>query len=133
MFSRRDALRSAAAAATALLHRPASLFAAASQPSTPVSFKVPRGACDCHTHIFEPRSFPFVPERSYTPEPASIQEMRAMHRALHVDRVVLVQPSVYGTDNACLLDAIRRLGRRARGVAGLDLRTCATRQHHPLA
>lgn len=86
-----------------------------------VTFKVPAGACDCHTHIFgDAQRFPLLPERSYTPEGASVDEMRALHRALHVDRVVIVQPSIYGTDNACMLDAIKQLGSRARGVAVID-------------
>jgi len=42
-----------------------------------------------------------------------------------MDRVVVVQPSVYGTDNACTLDAIRQLGSRARGVAVIDNATPA--------
>jgi predicted TIM-barrel fold metal-dependent hydrolase len=86
-----------------------------------VSFAVPRGACDCHTHVFgNPQRFPFVPGRVYTPEPASVDEMRRLHRALHIDRVVIVQPSVYGTNNACTLDAIRQLGASARGIAVID-------------
>jgi len=91
------------------------------QPATPVNFDVPAGACDCHTHIFgDPSRFPFWSGRTYTPEPASVAEMRTLHRALHVDRVVIVQPSVYGTDNACTLDSIRQLAPRARGVAVID-------------
>ena len=93
----------------------------ASQPVTPVNFDVPPGACDCHTHIFgDPARFPFVPGRTYTPEPASVDEVRALHRALHTSRVVIVQPSVYGTDNACTLDAVSQLGSGARGVAVID-------------
>lgn len=59
----------------------------------------------------------------YTPEPASVDEIRALHRVLHTSRVVIVQPSVYGTDNACTLDAIRQLGPCARGVAVIDDKT----------
>jgi predicted TIM-barrel fold metal-dependent hydrolase len=121
MLSRREALLSTTAFLFELRRRGASPSAAASQPSTPVSFAMPRGACDCHTHVFgDPQRFPFVPGRVYTPEPASVDEMRALHRALRVSRVVIVQPSVYGTNNACTLDAIRRLGARARGVAVID-------------
>jgi predicted TIM-barrel fold metal-dependent hydrolase len=98
--------------------------AKASQPATPIAFDVPRGACDCHTHVFgDPRQFPFAPTRTYTPEPASVDELLALQRTLHLDRVVIVQPSVYGTDNRCTLDAIARLGRRARGVAVIDDKT----------
>ncbi len=84
-----------------------------------VSFKVPGGACDCHTHVFgDPARFPLSPARSYTPEQASTAELKALHRALHIDRVVVVQPSIYGTDNSCTLAAIKEYGAsRARGVA----------------
>jgi predicted TIM-barrel fold metal-dependent hydrolase len=98
-------------------------FAKASQPSTPVTFAVPVNACDCHTHVFDPRHFPYSPFRTYTPEPASPEEMAALHRALHVDRVVIVTPSVYGTDNSATLFGIRARGRSARGVAVIDERT----------
>jgi predicted TIM-barrel fold metal-dependent hydrolase len=122
MLSRRDVLIGAAVTGASALVRPViSVLASASQPATPVNFEVPAGACDCHTHVFgDPRRFPFAPSRIYTPEPASVEEIRALHRALHTDRVVIVQPSVYGTDNACTLDAIRQLGSSARGIAVID-------------
>ncbi len=98
-------------AATVLLQ---SDEARASQPA----FDVPAGACDCHTHVFgDPARFPFWSERTYTPPPASAADWEAVHRTLGIDRGVVVQPSVYGTDNRCMLDAITRLGNRARGVA----------------
>jgi len=125
MISRREVLVGAAAAGAAMVTgRAAAVLAKASQPVTPVNFDVPPGACDCHTHIFgDPARFPFAPTRGYTPEGASVEEVDAMHRALHVQRVVIVQPSVYGTDNACTLDAVRRLGPAARGVAVIDENT----------
>jgi len=123
MLSRRDVIRGAAAAGVAALLRE-TVWADAAQPSTPVRFEVPAGACDCHTHVFgDPRRFAFVAGRVYTPEPASVEEMRRLHRALHTSRVVIVQPSVYGADNACTLDAIRQLGANARGVAVIDDKT----------
>jgi predicted TIM-barrel fold metal-dependent hydrolase len=121
MPTRREALLGGIAYTFELLRRSARVSAAASQPSTRVSFAVPRGACDCHTHVFgDPQRFTFVPGRVYTPEPASVDEMRRLHGALHIDRVVIVQPSVYGTNNACTLDGIRQLGATARGVAVID-------------
>jgi predicted TIM-barrel fold metal-dependent hydrolase len=99
-------------------------FAAAAQPATPVSFKVPRGACDCHTHVFcDPHRFAFWSGRTYTPETATVNETRALHRALHVERIVLVNSLVYGTDNSCMVDALRQLGNRARGIALIDEHT----------
>jgi predicted TIM-barrel fold metal-dependent hydrolase len=124
MITRRSALVHLAAPAAALLARGSDAFAKASQPATPVNFTVPPGACDAHTHIFgDPAKFQFWPGRVYTPEPASTAEMRTMHRTLHMDRVVIVQPSVYGTDNSCTMDAIRQLGARARGIAVIDDQT----------
>lgn len=96
----------------------------APQAPTPVSFPVPDGACDCHVHVFgDPERYPFASTRGYTPEPASIAQLRASLDALQMDRVVIVQPSVYGTDNRCTVDAIRELGARARGVAVIDANT----------
>src|SRR5690349_3273169 len=125
MPNRRDFLITAAAAAAAAMFRPViNAFAAASQPTTPVNFKVPPGACDCHVHVFgDPQRFPFAPTRTYTPETATVDELKNVHRALHLERVVVIQASVYGTDNSCTLDAIKQLGPRARGVAVIDEKT----------
>jgi predicted TIM-barrel fold metal-dependent hydrolase len=91
---------------------------------TDPSFELPPGACDCHTHVFgDPRSFPFAARRTYTPPEASDTELSALLDALHVERVVIVQPSVYGTDNRCTIEGMRRLGNRARGVAVIDEHT----------
>ena len=88
---------------------------------------MPKDACDAHTHIFgDPARFPLTSSRVYTPELASIPKMRALHKALHTERVVIVNPSVYGTDNSCSLDAIKRLGPGARGVAVIDDKTSSS-------
>lgn len=80
------------------------------------------GACDCHTHVFlDEREYPFSPARHYTPPPAGIEALTAWHDALGIQRVVIVQPSVYGPDNRATLQALRELGpQRARGVAVID-------------
>lgn len=95
--------------------------------------KPPPGACDCHTHVFGlPERYPYAPARTYTPGPASTEELLALHTALGIERVVIVQPSVYGTDNRCTLDAVRTLGDRARAVAVVapDLDRAALRALH---
>jgi predicted TIM-barrel fold metal-dependent hydrolase len=100
------------------LSRAGSAFAEASQPSTAVNFPIPPGACDCHTHIHgDPASFPWFEGRVYTPELASPGEMTALHKALHMQRVVIVTPSVYGTDNSATLFGMKARGKDARGVA----------------
>jgi predicted TIM-barrel fold metal-dependent hydrolase len=127
MPSRRHILFTGGAAAAVALLRPMnSLFASASQPATPVSFAVPHGACDCHTHIFDPQRFPFAATRTYTPDPATVPELKEMHRKLHIDRTVIVQASVYGTDNAVTIDAVKQLGSASRGVAVIDEHTPKT-------
>ena len=99
-------------------------FAKAAQPATPVSFDVPAGACDCHTHIHgDPEKFPFFSGRVYTPEMALPDEMAALHKALHMQRVVIVTPSVYGTDNSATLYGMKARGADARGVAVIDDKT----------
>ncbi len=98
--------------------------ARASQPSTSVNFDVPAHACDCHTHIHgDPEKFPSFAGRVYTPEPASPEEMVALHKALHIERVVIVTPSVYGTDNSSTLFGMKARGATARGVAVIDDKT----------
>jgi predicted TIM-barrel fold metal-dependent hydrolase len=122
MLTRREVLTSAIAAGT-LLPRQAA-FAKASQPATPVNFAVPPNACDSHTHIWgDPAKFPLWPGRSYTPETALPEEMAALHRALHIDRVVIVTPAVYGTDNAATLYGMKARGKNARGIAVIDAKT----------
>ena len=122
MLNRRDLLLASIAAGVTVQNRPA--LAKASQPTTPVNFEVPAGACDCHTHIHgDPEKFPFFSGRVYTPEPASPEEMAALHKALHIERVVIVTPSVYGTDNSATLFGMKFRGNSARGVAVIDDKT----------
>ena len=122
MLTRRDVLIGAIAAGATMHLRTG--FAKASQPATPVNFDVPAGACDCHTHIHgDPEKFPFFPGRVYTPETALPEEMAALHRALRLQRVVIVTPSVYGTDNSATLWGMAARGADARGVAVIDDKT----------
>src|SRR6266705_5511150 len=122
MLTRRDVLIGAIAAGATMHIRTG--FAKASQPATPVNFDVPAGACDCHTHIHgDPEKFPFFAGRTYTPELASPEEMTALHKALHIDRVVIVTPSVYGPDNSATLFGMKARGATARGVAVIDDKT----------
>lgn len=98
----------------------------AAQPRTPIAFDVPESACDCLTHIFgDPSQYPMSPGRTYTPPPASVEEIQAMLRGIHFSRVVIVQPTIYGTDNTCTVDAVQRLGSGARGMAVVDEQTTA--------
>lgn len=109
------------------LLEPGRTFGSAAQPQTKVEFLVPRHACDAHTHIFgDPRRFPFWSGRTYTPEQAEVSETVKLHRDLHIERIVLVNSLVYGTDNSCMLAALKQLGPRSRGIALIDNNTTET-------
>ena len=84
-------------------------------PDSPV--KLP-GACDCHMHIYNPASWP---SPKLPPRKATVPDYLPIRDRLGLERVVVVQPTAYGKDNSCTLDAIQRLGSGARGVAVVDL------------
>jgi predicted TIM-barrel fold metal-dependent hydrolase len=119
MMTRRKFVAGAVAGGL-LVHAKAGL-AKASQPATALNFDVPAGACDCHTHIHgDPAKFPYFSGRVYTPEIAPPEEMAQLHKALRMQRVVIVTPSVYGTDNSATLHGMAARGGDARGVAVID-------------
>jgi D-galactarolactone isomerase len=79
----------------------------------------PPKACETHSHIYGPADrYPRFPGRKPPNWTASLGAYEAMLRRLGMERCVIVQPSLYSTDNRCTLDAIKQLGlSRARGVA----------------
>jgi 2-pyrone-4,6-dicarboxylate lactonase len=84
----------------------------------------PRGACDCHAHVVGPASeFRYAAERIYTPPDSTWADYRALLDLLGIERAVLVQPSVYGTDNTAMLSALAaaRTGLRAVAVVKEDI------------
>lgn len=74
------------------------------------------GACDCHVHVYED-AWPLAPTATFKPPHAPASAYREVQQALGLARVVVVQPTGYGFDNRCTLDAIAQLGAGARGVA----------------
>lgn len=88
----------------------------------PPGFELPPLACDCHMHIFGPATrYPYTPERSFTPPDAPSPAYRRVLETLGLERAVVVQASVYGSDNARTVAAIEELGlHRARGIAMVD-------------
>jgi 2-pyrone-4,6-dicarboxylate lactonase len=85
-------------------------------PSKP-KFVVPAGAVDAHCHVFGPGdTFPFAPERKYTPCDASWEQLFALRDFLGFDKNVVVQATCHGSDNSALLDVLERANNRARGV-----------------
>lgn len=82
--------------------------------------QVPQGATDCHVHVFGPsQRYSYSPQRGYTPPDSTVDDLLLMHQQLGIERVVLTQPSVYGTDNSAILDAMATMPERARAVVAL--------------
>jgi 2-pyrone-4,6-dicarboxylate lactonase len=85
---------------------------------------LPKGAVDTHVHVFEP-GYALSPARGYTPPDSTLSDLRHLHATLGIERVVFTQPSVYGIDNAAILNGMAALNAeqpdRARCVVALDL------------
>jgi 2-pyrone-4,6-dicarboxylate lactonase len=89
-------------------------------PRTP-KLRMPPRACDTHAHIMGPKAkYEYSPARIYTPPDCLLADYLHMLDMLGVERAVLVQPSVYGTDNTVMLEAMKTAGNRLRGVAVVE-------------
>ncbi len=100
--------------------RPATISGPDPNPCRP-RVQFPAGACDCHAHVFGPQDrFPFLPNATYIPPDASPQDYARMLSTIGCQRAVLVQPSVYGTDNSCLVAAMNSGVFNFRGVAVIE-------------
>lgn len=109
----------------------------APQAAKPVAraraFVVPEGSWDTHAHVIGPFSkYPLQKNRSYTP-PESLESHYVAHlAALNLQRGVIVQPSIYGTDNRLTIDVIRKSDGVLRGVVvlGPDVDEAAIAEMH---
>ena len=85
------------------------------------SFAMPRGACDAHMHVFGPAErFASVAHPHYTLPDGRLDHYQELMTVLGLDRFVIVQPSFYGTDNRCLIEALAAAGEAARGVVMIE-------------
>jgi predicted TIM-barrel fold metal-dependent hydrolase len=93
-------------------------------------------AWDSHMHIIDLMRYPLAANAVYAPPEHSLDEALRFESQLGISNIVLVQPSIYGNDNSCLLDALRKLGpTRARGVVVFDhtqIDVAALREWHSL-
>lgn len=89
---------------------------------TRANFEIPAGAIDSHAHIFgTPDTYAFSPARGYTPPEATLETYLQVHQALGgIERAVLTQPSVYGVDNTCMLDAVEQMGDKFKAIVAVD-------------
>jgi predicted TIM-barrel fold metal-dependent hydrolase len=117
-WSRRDVLKVVSAApVVAFGARPA--FAQTvkwSAGTAAPKLKAPANATDCHHHIYDAK-YPVDPKATLRPADALVDDYRALQKRIGTTRNVLVQPSTYGTDNRCHLDALAAFGPTARMVA----------------
>ena len=85
---------------------------------------LPRGSIDTHVHVFEP-GYPLSPGRGYNPPDSTLADLEHLHATMGIDRVVFTQPSIYGTDNSAILDAMSVLNaatpNRARAVVAITM------------
>jgi D-galactarolactone isomerase len=79
----------------------------------------PANTTDCHHHIYNSR-FPIDPKATLRPGDATVDDYRALMQRIGIVRHVIIQPSTYGTDNSCTLDALAAFGKEARAVAVVD-------------
>jgi predicted TIM-barrel fold metal-dependent hydrolase len=87
-------------------------------------FEMPLGACDCHVHVIGPYSqYPMVSDRVYTPPECGLEKLQSYLQQHKLSRVVLIQPSFYGTDNTYQLLVAQEMGDRARAVIVIDQAT----------
>ena len=86
------------------------------------AFKAPPLSCDSHFHVFGPAErYPYGTDIRYQPPLAPLEGYLALARHLGCERFVFVQPSAYGRDNACMLDAMREVGtEKCRGIVDID-------------
>jgi Predicted metal-dependent hydrolase of the TIM-barrel fold len=119
-LDRRDLLKTVTAAAAAGLigGRAGSADAQAvkwSSGTEAPKLKAPTNATDCHHHIYDAK-YPVDPKATLRPADALVEDYRALQKRIGTTRNVIVQPSTYGIDNRCTLEALVAMGPNARAV-----------------
>jgi len=83
--------------------------------------QLPQGSWDSHMHVIDPENYPLAADACYVPQKHLLEQALEREGRLGIHNLVLIQPSVYGFDNSCLLNTLRRLGpHRSRGVVTFD-------------
>lgn len=71
-------------------------------------------------HVTSPE-YPLAKSAAYKPSLHSLDHAMAFEKKIGIKNIVLVQPSIYGNDNSCLLDALKEIGpAHGRGVVAFD-------------
>ncbi|KAI5306928.1 hypothetical protein KEM56_006391 [Ascosphaera pollenicola] len=96
-------------------------MASSSKESLPLSQRIPRGAWDSHMHIVEPTRYPIAKVAKYVPNTFTLSQALEFESSHGIEKIVIVQPSFFGTDNSNLIDVLKELGpERGRGVVWID-------------
>jgi 2-pyrone-4,6-dicarboxylate lactonase len=78
-------------------------------------------SCDSHFHVFGPGDrYSYSSDLRYKPPVAPLEDYLRLAHHLGIERMVFVQPSAYGRDNTCMLDAMRQMGAVCRGIVDID-------------
>jgi len=111
-------------------------------PGPRPALKMPLGATDCHAHVFGPQArYPLQRDTHFVPHETPWPSYAAMLRSIGCQRAVLVQPSVYGTDNAAiehtlqsaqLMPEVQEMELRAVAVVAPDVNDAELRRLHAL-
>ncbi|KAF2757785.1 amidohydrolase 2 [Pseudovirgaria hyperparasitica] len=89
--------------------------------SSTLASRIPRETWDSHMHIVDPYNYPLSATAAYKPHAHLLPDALSFESSLNIHNIVIVQPSIYGTDNSCTLDALRAIGpARGRAVVQLD-------------
>ncbi|KAF4461831.1 TIM barrel metal-dependent hydrolase [Fusarium albosuccineum] len=90
-------------------------------PPRTLAERIPPGAWDSHMHVIDVENYALDPAATYRPNSYSLDQALTFEESVGIRNIVLVQPSIYGLDNACLIDTLRALGpERGRGVVAFD-------------
>src|SRR5438034_6839853 len=89
--------------------------------NTPIARQIPPKSWDSHMHIVDPLRYPLSQDAQYTTKSHTLAQALSFESSIGIPNMVLVQPSIYGLDNSCLLDGLKELGsEHGRGVVSID-------------
>ncbi len=72
-------------------------------------------------HVVDPQVFPLAKDAAYIPSSHTIDDAQKFLGNLGIEKMIIVQPSIYGNDNACTIDGLKRLGtENGRAVIQFD-------------
>lgn len=83
----------------------------------------PANACDCHIHVYDLLRYPMASATPSGPPQTTWSDYRAVQSALGLTRALIVQPTGYGFDNRCTLDALAQAGDSARAIVVISQET----------